>query len=443
MKGSRAVCTLTIVVVFVIAKAASAQSITWIGGLSDRGSYPNAISADGLVVVGNSRNATGGRRAFRWEEGVMQDLGTLGGESSDAYALSQDGRVIVGFSYDEGGNERSFRWEDGDMVDIGTLGGNESLAYGVSADGTVIVGESLTSDNQGRAYRLTNGVFQDIGTLNGMSTGTRAVNDDGTVIVGSSRISGSVSHAYRWINGSMQDLGSLNGTSEALGVSGDGTVVVGRSMTSEGVRAFRWTSGSGMQNLGVLTDGNLSQANAASANGMVIIGFSRDHESENRAVRWTESDGIELLNLVYEDLLADGSHLIVATDITPDGRFILGYGHNVTDNSFEGFILDTEESTGTSLVAETGLPDGYTLAQNYPNPFNPSTNISFALPERAEVRLDVFDILGRQTASLIREEMEPGHHSVVFDAGALSSGMYIYRLQTGSKVLSRKMILVK
>ena len=110
---------------------------------------------------------------------------------------------------------------------------------------------------------------------------------------------------------------------------------------------------------------------------------------------------------------------------------------------FSEFIIASTETDLSSELADMEIPEEFTLSQNYPNPFNPSTNITFGLPERAEVRLEVFDILGRQVATLVHEEMEPGHHSVVFDAGALSSGMYIYRLQTGSKVLSRKMILIK
>lgn len=105
---------------------------------------------------------------------------------------------------------------------------------------------------------------------------------------------------------------------------------------------------------------------------------------------------------------------------------------------------ETDAATSVHEKPDDGMPDKITLHQNYPNPFNPSTKIAFGLPEGAEVRLDVYDVLGRQVATLIHGEMEAGFHTAVFDAGALSSGMYIYRLQAGTTMmLSRKMILLK
>jgi len=442
MNGLINKCILTVVMICVFTGTPSAQSITWLGGLSDRGSYPNAVSADGRVVVGNSSVNIENRHAFRWENGDMQDLGTLGGNSSNANAISHDGRVIVGFSYDADENERSFRWMDGNMEDIGSLGGSESIAYGVSADGSVIVGESINSANQGRAYRWTENSMQDIGTLNNLGTGARSVNDDGSVIVGTSLLGGSARHAFRWVNGNMQDLGSLGNNSEAFSVSGDGSVVVGRSIESVGFRAFRWTSSLGMENLGTI-GGNNSEANAVSANGEVIVGISRDEDSNNRAFRWTETDGMENLNLVFEDLLSDGSYLIVATDASSDGRFIIGYGYNATDDSFEGFILDTEESTGTHLVEDPGLPSGYNLAQNYPNPFNPATVISFEIPEAGSVSIEVFSMLGQRVAILADAHHAAGTHDVVFDASELSSGLYIYRMHAGAFTATRKLMLIR
>jgi len=85
----------------------------------------------------------------------------------------------------------------------------------------------------------------------------------------------------------------------------------------------------------------------------------------------------------------------------------------------------------------------FTLHQNYPNPFNPVTNISFTLPERGFVSLKVYDILGREVANLVNEVKSIGTHSVNFNASFLSSGIYMYKLEAGQKVFSKRMTLIK
>jgi hypothetical protein len=89
------------------------------------------------------------------------------------------------------------------------------------------------------------------------------------------------------------------------------------------------------------------------------------------------------------------------------------------------------------------LPESIALEQNYPNPFNPSTQIDYALPEAAEVRLEVFNLMGQRVAMLVQARQTAGYHSIRFDASALSSGVYIYRLQTGETTLTQSMTLVK
>src|SRR6056297_168533 len=91
----------------------------------------------------------------------------------------------------------------------------------------------------------------------------------------------------------------------------------------------------------------------------------------------------------------------------------------------------------------TVLPENFSLDQNYPNPFNPSTQIQFSLPEASDVKLTVYNVLGQQVATLVNEFMQAGSHTARFDAGSLSSGMYIYRLEAGSAQLDGKMMLIK
>jgi hypothetical protein len=83
------------------------------------------------------------------------------------------------------------------------------------------------------------------------------------------------------------------------------------------------------------------------------------------------------------------------------------------------------------------------LEQNYPNPFNPTTVVTYLLPVASNVKLIVYDLLGRPVATLVNERQAAGRHSVKFDAGGLSSGVYFYRLQAGNFVRTKKMILVQ
>ena len=88
-------------------------------------------------------------------------------------------------------------------------------------------------------------------------------------------------------------------------------------------------------------------------------------------------------------------------------------------------------------------PGFINLHPNYPNPFNSTTNINFELAEPAKVQLDVYDLTGRRVANLLNEQRTAGTHSVQFGAVNLASGVYIYRLQAGTIVQSRKMVMVK
>ena len=89
------------------------------------------------------------------------------------------------------------------------------------------------------------------------------------------------------------------------------------------------------------------------------------------------------------------------------------------------------------------LPGEYALHQNYPNPFNPNTTIAFHLGKSGSVRLSVFDVLGREVATLTDGHKDAGAHQVTFDAARLASGVYVYRLQAGDFMQTRTMLPLK
>ena len=190
-----------------------------------------------------------------------------------------------------------------------------------------------------------------LGTLGGDQSGAFGVSADGAVVVGWSFIAAGGYRAFRWTaSGGMQDLGTLLGgrESEARGVSADGAVVVGWAHNAAGQwRAFRWTASGGMRDLGTL-GGTWSEAYGVSADGAVVVG-----ESDGRAFRWTASGGMENLNTTYASLLTNGSVLWLARAISPDGRYIVGYGRNAATGRYEAFLLDT----GPRCTAHNGDVD--------------------------------------------------------------------------------------
>ncbi len=106
------------------------------------------------------------------------------------------------------------------------------------------------------------------------------------------------------------------------------------------------------------------------------------------------------------------------------------------------YLFELGETATSSELVST-LPDAFMLEQNYPNPFNPTTVIRYQLPVQSDVRIEVFDILGRRVATLVNETMEAGTHQVTFDGSRLASGIYHYRLTAGDFAQTRRFTLIK
>ena len=104
--------------------------------------------------------------------------------------------------------------------------------------------------------------------------------------------------------------------------------------------------------------------------------------------------------------------------------------------------LDVVTSAG-EIAAASEVPAEFALDQNYPNPFNPVTLVRYHLPGAADVKLSVFDILGREVEVLVDAEQEAGAHQISWDADAYSSGVYILRMQASEWVGTRRMLLLK
>jgi hypothetical protein len=101
------------------------------------------------------------------------------------------------------------------------------------------------------------------------------------------------------------------------------------------------------------------------------------------------------------------------------------------------------QKLATDVADAGGVPGEFVLDQNYPNPFNPSTTIRYGLPTRSYVSLSVFNMLGQQVAELVRGEQEAGYHEAHFEANGLASGVYLYRLQAGGFIQTKRLVLVR
>jgi immune inhibitor A len=99
--------------------------------------------------------------------------------------------------------------------------------------------------------------------------------------------------------------------------------------------------------------------------------------------------------------------------------------------------------TAATGITEQAVPAGYALSQNYPNPFNPTTGIRFQVPGVSNVKITVYDMLGKEVAVLVNEKKSAGTYEVRFDGAGLATGMYIYRLVAGQYVETKRMLLVK
>jgi hypothetical protein len=120
-----------------------------------------------------------------------------------------------------------------------------------------------------------------------------------------------------------------------------------------------------------------------------------------------------------------------------------GVSNNILLLNISLWLAGGNSTTDVRGLNTTVRPDDFELIQNYPNPFNPSTTIPFTLSSPGHVRLLIFNTLGERVATLFDQHIEAGRYSVKWDAGKFASGAYYYRLQSGSTVKQRKLVLLR
>lgn len=438
-----------------------AQSIQWLGKINNSGAtYGNQLSPGADFAVGWGTPGSGFSRAFLWSaKSGMVDLGTLGGDESEALDVSADGSFVVGWAEDAARIKKAFIWDEiSGIRSLGTPSTLYSEARGITADGELVVGMFGSPPALFNAFTWTAATgIQDIPEVPDPSI-ANDVSADGRYIVGIARFGYNGNPDYQFafrfdtLTRRVDNLFSIGGVgSEALAVSDDGSTVVGWSYNATGnINAFRWKEGEGIQGLGTL-GGATSFAEAVSSDGSVVVGWSETTTfqfSPVHAFIWTPNEGMRDMNKVFASVLQDGSELVFAKGISPDGRYIVGTGFHVTPTSIESeaFILDTWPVTLTEKAAK--VPHRFELYQNYPNPFNPTTTISFSLESRDYVKLQIYNMEGRLVRTLFEGTLSAGVHSFNWDAtdshnARVPSGVYFYSLMTPSGKLTKKMVLIK
>lgn len=158
------------------------------------------------------------------------------------------------------------------------------------------------------------------------------------------------------------------------------------------------------------------------------------------------TDESDVFPAAYDFLVQDGDnytiHFMFMVDALPGTSLFNDTAPENGESEDSYWAYDTYSFMVTG-VEDQDVPVTFALDQNYPNPFNPSTTIKYSVPQVSEVSLKVYDVLGREVATLVDAQQAQGTYQVNFDASNLASGMYIYTIKAGSFVSSKKMLLMK
>ncbi len=407
------------------------------------------------------------------------------------YGISEDGSIIVGMQWVPGYKAEAVYWDSQrDIHLLGRTGGSSSRANDVAVtdSGFIIAGWDGLANGPGRRAFYWDPTPHFMGGYeptypDGQCEG---LNSDGSKIVG-----GSVGAPFIWSQATGMDwitTDYLNYASYAKDIS-DNDIVVGYVSLGVGnfnafIKRPEWNDilflkDYMIDSLGIneVSDWLYSFANSISADGSTIVGtaypvsggpiayilkfdnpvpveltsFTAAFENNKVTLGWTTSS--ELNNQGFDiERKTQNSQWNKVGFVNGSGTTTETNSYQFKDNSISSnkyyYRLKQVDFDGTFEYSNTVEVDINTVAefslnQNYPNPFNPSTKISFTLPQSTNVKLSVFNLLGEKVAELVNEFKSSGFYEVDFNGSDLTSGMYLYRLEAGEFVTTRKMTLIK
>jgi hypothetical protein len=470
------------------------------GGSGARQGISVSTSSDGntAIVGGYYDNSFAGaawvytRTGGVWSQQGSKLVGT-GAVGSLVYqgvsvSISSDGNTaIVGGYGDNSGLGATWVYtrtggvwsqQGSKLVGTGAIGiARQGISVSISSDGnTAIVGGYYDNSSAGAAwvYTRTGGVWSQQGSK---LVGTGAVgslvyqgvfvsisSDGNTAIVGGYYDNSSAGAAWVYTRtggvwsqqgSKLIGTGAVGSANQGFGVaiSSDGnTAIVGGYGDNSGLGAAWvytrtggvWSQqGSKLVGTGAVGSAGQGLVSISSDGNTAIVGGYFDNSNAGAAWVFTRSGGVwsqQGSKLVGTGAVGSANQGF-GVAISSDGNTAIVGGFS--DNNQAGAAWVYARSSSSVGGLSGGTPSQFVLTQNYPNPFNPTTTIEFSLPKTGNVTLKVFDVLGREVATLVDENLPVGVHKAEWNAGGLASGMYFYRLQAGEFVRTKALMLLK
>jgi hypothetical protein len=433
------------------------------------------ISIDNAGRIFLNTNATSNVQHFlrSTDEGATWSLSTpIGGNTPlgppFAYASNGDMYSESGYPYAVyRSTDNGSSWTQQSSFGYGYLG-----PMAVSPTGRVFCSEGggaelHYSDDNGQNWTNSSGI--------GSSVAAIAFNPSGNVFVGSA------DGVWRSTNDGASFTQVRTSTAYTLAINKNGIIFVGElggmiQSTDNGGSWQQLTSGMtntyGVRSLTFDSSGYLYSGNIAGgifrsnivALPVEIASFTVAHDGQNVVLKWATSTEVDNSGFEIERRLVNlpaETHRVQAGAQFTQAGFVSGSGTSTGPKQYS--FVDQNLSAGLysyrlkqldrngsfkytqEVQIEVGTaPRVFSLGQNYPNPFNPSTTIQFTIPQDGRVTLRIFDLLGRDVATLIDQDMKAGvYQQVVFDASKSASGVYFSRLEFGGKQQLKKMILLR
>lgn len=178
-----------------------------------------------------------------------------------------------------------------------------------------------------------------------------------------------------------------------------------------------------------------------------LTSFTAVNDGKNVVLDW--STATETNNMGFELFRNEQKIAFIKGVGTTTEKQKYSYSDLDLNNGIYTYSLYQIDFDGTrSLVAKTEtevhfMPNEFSLSQNYPNPFNPNTNISFSLPKATNVKITVYNAIGKEISVLVNGNYEAGLHTISWNANNISSGMYFYKMEAGNFTATKKLVLMK
>ncbi|MBK7160249.1 MAG: T9SS type A sorting domain-containing protein [Ignavibacteria bacterium] len=208
----------------------------------------------------------------------------------------------------------------------------------------------------------------------------------------------------------------------------------------------------GTTNTDISTGGTYTIDNTQGALPVELASFTATTNRNAVSLNWSTATETNNAGFDVERKAATGTEWTKVGNVTGNGTTSEVRNYTFTDRANTGTYnyrlkqLDVNgnfEYFNLSNEIEVGVPNSFDMSQNYPNPFNPSTKINYDLPVDGNVSIVLYDLTGRQVASIVNEVKTAGYYTVSFNASNLASGMYFYRISASNFVSTKKMVLVK